>query len=270
MDDNWRKVREIFDAAIRRQPEKRAGFVLEMCDGDQSLFAEVESLLSSHGDAESFLESPAFAEFADELPTENERLKPGKRFGHYEIKRLIGAGGMGEVYLAEDKRLDRQVAVKILNEKFSRDESNLNRFIREAKAASALNHPNILVIHEVGAEGETHYIVSEFIKGETLRERLRKSPLKLSEFLDVSIQVAGALAAAHEARLAHRDIKPENVMIRRLCQDFGLRFGEIRRAEQPIRSRFGTINRQTKQHGERRNFRNGQLYVARTSERRAG
>ncbi|MEO6051538.1 MAG: protein kinase [Pyrinomonadaceae bacterium] len=121
---------------------------------------------------------------------------------------------MGEVYLAKDKKLGRQVAVKILNEKFSLDESSLQRFISEAKAASSLNHPNILVIYEIGEEDEVHYIVSEFINGKTLRELLKGESLKRSELLDIAIQTANALTAAHEAHLVHRDIKPENIMIR--------------------------------------------------------
>ncbi len=121
---------------------------------------------------------------------------------------------MGEVYLATDTRLDRKVAVKILNEKFSRDESNLRRFIQEAKAASSLNHPNILVIYEIGEADETHYIVSEFIEGKTLREIFKEKSLKLSEVLDIFIQIANELNAAHTAHIVHRDIKPENIIVR--------------------------------------------------------
>ena len=210
---DWRQVTDIFNAALRRMPEERPVFLEQICGGDKILRGEVESLLASYDDAESFLESPAVGEVADFIG-QIKNLENGKGFGHYEIIEQIGAGGMGEVYLAKDKKLNRQVAVKILNEKFSRDESNLNRFIQEARAASALNHPNILVIHEIGAEGDAHFIVSEFIKGETLREIFKKRTLKLSEVLDVSIQIANALCTAHEARLVHRDIKPENIMLR--------------------------------------------------------
>jgi serine/threonine-protein kinase len=141
-------------------------------------------------------------------------LKIGECFNQYEIIKQIGAGGMGEVYLAIDKKLDRKVAVKILNEKFAQHESNLRRFTQEAKAASALNHPNILVIHEIGEADDVHFIVSEFVEGKTLREILDQSPLKLSEVLAVSIQIAGALTAAHAANIVHRDIKPDNIIIR--------------------------------------------------------
>jgi hypothetical protein len=135
-DTNWYKVREIFDLALRRQPDERRRFLNEVCGDDETLLTEVESLLSSHDSAESFMETPAVARVADVIETNTKKLETGKCFGHYEIINQIGAGGMGEVYLAKDKKLDRNVAVKILNEEFSQDASNLNRFIREAKATS--------------------------------------------------------------------------------------------------------------------------------------
>ena len=163
-DDNWQKVREIFDSALQYKPEERRKFVHEACGVDKTLIAEVESLLSSLDGAEGFMETPAVAEVAGVIEADTKKLECGKCFGHYEIIEQIGAGGTGEVYLATDKKLDRQVAVKILNQRFSQDKSNLNRFVQEAKSASALNHPNILVIHEIGETEEAHYIVSEYIK----------------------------------------------------------------------------------------------------------
>lgn len=214
-DEKWQQIRTIFDDALRRRPEVRAQFVTEICGKDVALLDEVKSLLSSFESAESFLEMPAIAQVADVIKSETKKLEKGTRLARYEIIRQIGAGGMGEVYLARDEKLDRQVAVKILNEQFSRHESNLERFIREAKAASALNHPNILIVHEVGESDKTHYIVSEFIEGKTLRERLNEtSPPSLAKVLDIAVQTANALSAAHEANLIHRDIKPENIMIR--------------------------------------------------------
>ncbi len=213
-EEKWLKVREIFDSALQQKPDERRGFVNDVCGGDKTLLAEIESLLSSLDGAESFMETPAVAKVAGAFEAEAKVLEKGKCFGHYEIIEQIGAGGMGEVYLAQDKKLDRKVAVKILNERFSRDESNLQRFIREAKSASGLNHPNILVIHEIGESGDAHYIVSEHIKGKTLRAIFNEKTLKLSEVFDIAIQSAGALCAAHEAHLIHRDIKPENIMIR--------------------------------------------------------
>ena len=214
MDNKWQKVREIFDATIRRPPEERSKFVIEVCGDDKTLLAEVESLLSSLDGAESFMETPAVAKVADVVGVETKKLERGKCFNHYEIVEQIGAGGMGEVYLAEDKKLDRRVAVKILNEQISRHESNLQRFIREAKVVSALDHLNVLVIHEIGESEDSHYITNEFIRGKTLRERFKESQLLLTEILDIAIKIANALAAAHEARLVHRVIKPENIMIR--------------------------------------------------------
>jgi serine/threonine protein kinase/Tfp pilus assembly protein PilF len=239
MDDKWQKVREIFDAALRRPPGERRQFISASCGDDKELLAEVESLLASLDSAESFLETPAVAEVADLIETKTKKLDAGKTFGHYEIIKQIGAGGMGEIYLAEDKKLDRKVAVKILNERFSSHEANLKRFIQEAKSASALNHPNILVIHEIGESNGIHYIVSEFIKGETLRGLMRRSPLRLPEILDIAIQISGSLAAAHEAHLVHRDIKPENVMIRPDGFVKVLDFGLAKLVEQKNKSVLG-------------------------------
>lgn len=134
-------------------------------------------------------------------------------FGHYEILSMIGSGGMGEVYLADDTKLGRKVAIKFLNEKFSKDEDLLNRFIQEAKAASALNHPNLITVYEVGEHEGSHYIATEFIEGQTLRERM-KERLTFDDALSISVQAAEALSAAHQAGIVHRDIKPENIMIR--------------------------------------------------------
>ena len=152
-------------------------------------------------------------------------LSPGTKLGRYEIRTKLGAGGMGEVYLAQDTELDRTVAIKILPESLASDAQRLQRFIREAKAASALNHPHILTIHEVGTAENLHFIATEFIDGQTLRQRMN-SGMQLIEVLEFSSQIAGALAAAHEAGIIHRDIKPENVMVRRdgyvKVLDFGL------------------------------------------------
>jgi eukaryotic-like serine/threonine-protein kinase len=141
-------------------------------------------------------------------------ITAGAKFGYYEIIRQLGAGGMGEVFLAEDSRLRRKIALKVLPENIARDKDRLRRFEQEAFAASALNHPNILTIYEFGAENGIHFLATEFVEGETLRERQRREPLTLREVLDVAAQVASALNAAHSAGIVHRDIKPENVMIR--------------------------------------------------------
>lgn len=212
-DANWQKVREVFDTALQKQPKERRSYIKEACGDDTALLTEVQSLVSSLDQSNEFLEIPAVAHVAEMIVTATQSRPPGTRFGHYELIRQIGIGGTGEVYLARDQKLDRLVGIKILNEDFRREDTNLERFAREAKAASALNHPNILVIHEVGESEAAHYIVSEFIEGRTLRE-LAQSQISLKEIVGISIQIANALSAAHEAHLIHRDIKPENVMVR--------------------------------------------------------
>jgi serine/threonine protein kinase/Tfp pilus assembly protein PilF len=146
-------------------------------------------------------------------------------FGHYQIRSLLGSGGMGEVYLADDTKLGRKVAIKFLNEKYSRDEDLLNRFIQEAKAASALNHPNLITVYEIGEHDGSHYMSTEFIEGSTLRERM-KQRLTFDEGISIAVQTAEALSAAHQAGIIHRDIKPENIMVRSdgyvKLLDFGL------------------------------------------------
>ncbi|MGI8639028.1 MAG: protein kinase domain-containing protein [Pyrinomonadaceae bacterium] len=141
-------------------------------------------------------------------------LESAKQFGHYRILNQIGAGGMGEVYLAEDTKLDRQVALKILPQEFAEDTERMRRFVQEAKAASALNHPNIITIYEIGETDDTHFIATEYIAGETLHKKLQSETLSIKSALDIAIQVASALQAAHNTGIIHRDIKPENVMIR--------------------------------------------------------
>lgn len=144
----------------------------------------------------------------------NKELETGTTLSHYRIVSKIGAGGMGEVYLADDTKLERQVALKILLPDVASDDERVRRFVQEAKAASALNHPNILTVFEVGSSDGLRYIATELIRGKTLRDRMRSDPLKLSEALEITLQVAAALGAAHEAGIIHRDIKPENIMIR--------------------------------------------------------
>src|SRR5215203_2044145 len=141
-------------------------------------------------------------------------LTPGTRLGHYELTSLLGKGGMGEVYLAEDVRLDRQVALKVLPAAVADDQDSLTRFIREARAASALNHPNIITIHDIGDAAGTHFIAYEFVDGRTLGEVARSGPLDAATAIDIGIQVASALDEAHRAGIVHRDLKPDNVMIR--------------------------------------------------------
>src|SRR2546426_3225850 len=153
-------------------------------------------------------------------------IEAGIQLGRYEIRSQLGEGGMGEVYLAQDTKLDRRVALKVLPAEVAANHDRMRRFIQEAKAASALNHPNIITIHEIEQIDSVNFIATEFIDGETLRQRLRKAPVKLGEMLDVAAQIASALSAAHAAGIVHRDVKPENIMLRRdgivKVLDFGL------------------------------------------------
>ena len=208
--NSWSRIKEIVDEAIQRAPEERPGFLDDACGGDGSLRREVESLLSSFESAQGFMQEPAF-----ETATEETKIIiKGRRLGHYEILRELGKGGMGEVYLARDTKLDRPVAIKLLNKRFERNDDNIRRFVREAKAASALNHPNILTIFEIGEFEGSHFIVSEYIEGKTLRDILKENKLDLAKIVDIACQAASALAEAHKARIIHRDIKPENIILR--------------------------------------------------------
>ncbi|HEY0323194.1 MAG TPA: serine/threonine-protein kinase [Pyrinomonadaceae bacterium] len=150
----------------------------------------------------------------------------GARLGRYEIKHQLGVGGMGEVYLAQDTTLHRPVALKLLLSKFTQDEDRLRRFEQEARAASALNHPNILTIYEIGSEGDVQFIATEFVDGVTVRQQMGRTPMNFRQALDIAAQSAAALATAHEAGIVHRDIKPENIMLRSdgyiKLLDFGL------------------------------------------------
>src|SRR4029453_306636 len=161
-------------------------------------------------------------------------LRSGTRLGRYEIRSHLGAGGMGEVYLAHDTQLDRTVAIKILPGDFAKERQRMQRFIQEAKSASALNHPNILTIYEIGETDQLHFIATEFIDGQTIRERIGATRVKLSEVLDITSQVASALAKAHQSGIIHRDIKPENIMINRDGYVKVLDFGLAKLAEQKV------------------------------------
>jgi serine/threonine protein kinase/tetratricopeptide (TPR) repeat protein len=225
--DRWQKLKEVFESALGRAPDERSAFLEQVCDGDEPLRREVESLLASYEEGESILERPAVALAAKSLAEPEGKLLTGQTINHYQIVREIGSGGMAEVYLAQDTRLGRSVALKLLPTYLSKDEDRLRRFEQEARAASALNHPNVCVIHEVGETVEgRHYIALEYIDGVTLRQHMTEARLKLSEVLDVAVQIASSLAAAHEVGVVHRDIKPENVMMRRdgyvKVLDFGL------------------------------------------------
>ena len=212
--ERWEQVKEIFNSAIHYRPEERSLFISQACSGDEELRSEVESLIASHEQSGSFIDQPAFQAAATLLVNDKAELQPGQTVASYEVISFINRGGMGEVYLAEDKRLGRKVALKLLPASFTTDEDRLRRFEQEASAASALNHPNIITIYEISEVAGSHIIATEFVEGETLRLRMGRSALTLSETLNIAIQIADALSAAHKAGIIHRDIKPENIMLR--------------------------------------------------------
>jgi len=212
--ERWQKVKEIFDSASQVELAKRSAFLSSACGGDDDLRKEVETLIASHERDGSFIDSPAYEAAAELIVDEKAELKAGQTLGSYEIISFISRGGMGEVYLAQDKRLGRRVALKLLPSTVTKDVNRVRRFEQEARAASALNHPNIITIYEIHEISSTLMIATEFVEGETLRQRLNYSSLTLTESLNVAIQIADALTAAHKEGIIHRDIKPENVMLR--------------------------------------------------------
>jgi serine/threonine protein kinase len=228
--EEYKRVGEIYYEALELEPAHREAFLDAACADEAGLRREVESLLRAHDKADGYFAAPAMDVAAGLLARQKDQSLIGRSLGHYRVLSLIGSGGMGDVYLAQDTRLGRKVALKMLPTSFTRDRERLRRFDREARAVSALNHPNILTLYEIGVAlteaGETQFIATEFIDGRTLRERLGGGRLDLNDALDLAIQIAAALSAAHEEGVIHRDIKPENVMTRRdgilKVLDFGL------------------------------------------------
>ena len=210
--DHWTTVKRIHQSALDIDPSERAAFVDKSCGGDEALRREVQELLTYAAEAESFLERPA----VDIAPTppgaSHETTLVGRTISHYQVLSLLGAGGMGEVYLARDPRLDRTVALKILPGEFAADADRMQRFTREAKAASALNHPNVATIYDVGESDGISFIVMEHVEGETLLARISRR-MTPPEVVDIAVQAADALDLAHAKGITHRDIKPANLML---------------------------------------------------------
>src|SRR5882724_2638993 len=207
-------IEEIFHAALNQEPEQVARFVDTACEGDEVLRRKVEALLASHQRAGGFIETSTVGITTRIIENGQADLLVGHTFGHYKISKRIGTGGMGEVYLATDVTAGRKAALKLLPIRFTGDAERLKRFQQEAHAVVALNHPNILTVYEIGKDHATHYIASELIEGETLRQRLLRGRMEVGEAVDVAIQVGSALTAAHEAGIVHRDINPGNIMLR--------------------------------------------------------
>ncbi len=213
--ERWQQVERLLEAALAQPAAACAAFLSSACADDAVLRQEVESLLGHHQE-DGFLGALPAALAAEVVGAQDELS--GQPFGPYKVERPLGQGGMGVVYLARDTRLGRPVALKLLQAQFTQDAERMRRFQQEARAASSLNHPNILTIYEVGqapaTEGSAHFIAAEYVAGETLRARLRAGALPPNEALECASQIAAALAAAHQAGIVHRDIKLENVMLR--------------------------------------------------------
>src|SRR6202521_1035247 len=209
--ERWERTKEILEQALCLAPEARQAYLESACGADADLRMEVESLIAAHEEAGSQFLGAAAPEVLQLAPSR--ALTAGTKLGPYEIIAPLGAGGMGEVYRARDTHLGRTVAIKILPTAFSADQDRLHRFKEEARSASALNHPNIITIHDLGQEGSTHYIAMELVEGKTLRELLVSGPLPMRKAIEIAVQAAEGLTKAHEAGIAHRDLKPENVMI---------------------------------------------------------
>src|SRR5437773_9315230 len=210
----FQTIEQVFLAALEQEPDQVSAFLDTACEGDAVLRREVEALLASDQRAGRFIERSTVGLATKIIENRQAHSLVGQTIGHYKISEPIGTGGMGEVYLATDVIAGRKAALKLLPLRFTGDTGRLNRFQHEAHAVVALNHPNILTVYEIGEDHSIHYIASELIEGDTLRDRLIRGPMQLSEVVDVAIQVASALAAAHQAGIVHRDIKPENIMLR--------------------------------------------------------
>jgi eukaryotic-like serine/threonine-protein kinase len=223
--ERWRQIEQLYHAAREREPGQRHHFLREIC-ADEEVRGEVESLLLREADAESFLEAPALEVTAEAFAEGRARSMFGRMLGHYQIVSFLGAGGMGEVYRARDSRIGRDVAIKVIPPAIAADPERLRRFEQEARAAGALNHPNILGIYDVGIQEGALYVVYELLEGETLRTRLGEGALPRRKAIEYARQIAAGLAAAHDKGITHRDLKPENLFLTRdgriKILDFGL------------------------------------------------
>ncbi len=230
----FQTIEEIFLRALEQEPDQLNAFLDITRDGDDALRREVEVLLTSDRRAGRFIEASRVGLATKIIQNGQGPSLIGHTIGHYKISESIGTGGMGEVYLATDIVAGRKAALKLLPLRFTGDADRLKRFQQEAHAVVGLNHPNILTVYEIGEDHSVHYIASELIEGETLRQRLMRGPMPLSEAVDIAIQVASALAAAHQAGIVHRDIKPENIMLRLDGYVKVLDFGIAKLAEQEL------------------------------------
>jgi serine/threonine protein kinase len=211
--ERYQRMKAIFYSAMECEADERAAYLDRVVGDDAALRADVERLIAAHEREGDFLDAPAYEVAADILADEPADSPVGRLISHYRVVELLGSGGMGDVYLARDERLGRRVALKLLPEYLTDDASRVRRFRQEARAASALNHPNILTVYEIDQTGGRYFIATEYIEGVTLRRRLKDGPLPVGEALDIAAQVAAALSKAHQAGIVHRDVKPENIMV---------------------------------------------------------
>src|SRR2546423_3927739 len=222
----WEKIEEIFNNALVLEAVERNLYLAEACSDDPSLRKEVESLISSHEEDSTFLQRPVLEMGLRILANDPNQFSLGEYIGPYQLLSILGRGGMGTVYLALDPRLGRKVALKVLIPSVTKDKERGRRFRQEARVASKISHPNVASIYEIGELKEHQFIAMEFVDGLTLRERLSRDPLPMSEILDIVIQTGRAIEAAHAVGIVHRDVKPENIMIRSdgyvKVLDFGL------------------------------------------------
>ncbi|MFN0113020.1 MAG: protein kinase domain-containing protein [Blastocatellia bacterium] len=231
--DRWARIDQLLDEAMELPVAERPSFLNQACAGDEDLRQEVQSLLDAHEQAEAkFLKAPALEMAAQQLAVNKDRSLIGQTLGAYSVISVLGVGGMGEVYLARDTRLNRKVALKLLPIQFTQDAGRIKRFKREAQAASALNHPNIITIYEIGELENKHFIAAELVEGQTLRELIADGRVAEKDAIETAIQICSALSAAHEAGIIHRDIKPENIMLRRDGYVKVLDFGLVKLTEQ--------------------------------------
>jgi eukaryotic-like serine/threonine-protein kinase len=213
MTDRWEQVESLCQAALELEESLRPAFLAQACAGDEEMRREVESLLKFEKPGNHFIEQPALEAAAKMIAQEKPESLIGQQLGSYQIVSLLGTGGMGVVYQARDTRLKRSVAMKVLPRDMMSDPERKRRFIQEARAASALNHPNIITIYDIGNEVGTDFIVMEYVAGKTLDQRIPRKGMRLDEALKIAVQIADALAKAHSAGIIHRDLKPTNVMV---------------------------------------------------------
>jgi Tol biopolymer transport system component/predicted Ser/Thr protein kinase len=247
--ERWQQIDKLLEQALEQEPSRRSVFLDGACAGDEELRREVESLLAAHERAGSALSSPPLA-VTTQKPLDPLQGLIGQRIGHYQIVSRLGEGGMGIVYNARDTHLDRFVAIKVLPHELVADPDRKRRFVKEAKAASSLNHPNIITVHDIASENGRDFIVMEYVEGKTLGQLIPRRGLKLSEVLKYAIQIADALGKAHAAGIIHRDLKPGNIMVGEGGLVKVLDFGLAKLTERPQTGKeesTGTLHPQTEE-----------------------